>query len=281
MRQSHPFTLKIFVAEGDPDGLRLIERSNWTGKVVVFPRSLFPQIQSREELRLAGIYMLIGPDDAGGGSMAYIGEGDPVGPRLASHFAKKDFWTWAVFFVAGPGNLNKAHVQFLESRLIKLANEAKRMRLDNANHPAEPSLSEADYADMEVFLQNMLEMLPVLGIKAFESASDRMGSSSERIVLTCSGKGVIARGYESSEGFVIKEGSQAVSVENEAPSFEQHVSHVHKLRRELIRRGVVEPDSGSLKFTQDYPFSSPSNAAAFVFGASSNGRTAWKDSKRL
>ncbi len=43
--------------------------------------------------------------------MLYIGEDDPVRPRLESHYAHKDFWTWAVFFVAGQAQLNKAHVQ--------------------------------------------------------------------------------------------------------------------------------------------------------------------------
>jgi hypothetical protein len=33
-----PFTLRIFVADGDPDGLRIIDRTNWNGKVLVFPR---------------------------------------------------------------------------------------------------------------------------------------------------------------------------------------------------------------------------------------------------
>ncbi len=42
------------------------------------------------------------------------------------------------------------------------------MQLDNANQPNEPTLSEADVADMSVFLDNMLGMLPVLGIHAFE-----------------------------------------------------------------------------------------------------------------
>ena len=27
-----PFSLRIFVADGDPDGLRVVERSNWIGK---------------------------------------------------------------------------------------------------------------------------------------------------------------------------------------------------------------------------------------------------------
>src|SRR6266446_8769581 len=39
MRNQPPFELRIFVADGDPDGLRLVTRSNWIGKAVVFPRA--------------------------------------------------------------------------------------------------------------------------------------------------------------------------------------------------------------------------------------------------
>ena len=74
-------------------------------------------------------------------------------------------------FVAAPGALNKAHVQFLEASLVRLARAAKRSPLDNGNTPAGPTLSEADRADMQVFLHNMLGMLPVLGVHAFEQAA--------------------------------------------------------------------------------------------------------------
>lgn len=46
MSSTNPFSLRIFVADGDPDGLRLVERSNWIGKAVVFPRALLPAIAS-------------------------------------------------------------------------------------------------------------------------------------------------------------------------------------------------------------------------------------------
>jgi len=45
MSSSQPFTLHIFVADGDPDGLRIVERSNWTGKALVFPRALLPKVK--------------------------------------------------------------------------------------------------------------------------------------------------------------------------------------------------------------------------------------------
>lgn len=269
-----PFSLRIFVADGDPDGLRLVERSNWVGKAIVFPRALLPKIKQRAELNQTGVYLLLGPREDGEGEMLYIGEGDPVRPRLESHYAQKDFWNRAVCFVAAPGQLNKAHVQFLEANLVRLAKAAKRLPLDNVNHPAEPSLSEADCADMQVFLENMLGMLPVLGIHAFEQAAP-MAATVAQTVLTCRGKGVTASGYEATQGFVVRSGSQAVA--ESVPSMQQHVRGMFDLREELIGNGVLVREGDHYCFTQDYVFSSPSTAAAVVLGRSANGRIEWKD----
>lgn len=208
--------------------------------------------------------------------MLYVGEGDPIRPRLESHYAQKDFWTRAIgFTTTTAGQLNKAHVQFLESRLIALARAAKRMPLDNANQPAEPSLSEADRADMEVFLGHMLGMLPVLGVHAFEQAP-KAPAVKAGPVLSCKGKGVQATGYEASQGFVVRAGSQAVV--DSAPSMAQHVRGMFDLRQELISNGVLAMQGGLFQFTQDYTFSAPSTAAAVVLGRSANGRVEWKAS---
>lgn len=269
-----PFSLRIFVADGDPDGLRLVERSNWIGKAVVFPRSLLPTIKKRDEFNQTGVYLLLGPREDGEGEKLYIGEGDPVRPRLESHYAQKDFWNRAVFFVAGQGQLNKAHVQFLESRLIQLAKAAKRLPLDNGNQPTEPTLSEADRADKQVFLENMLGMLPVLGINAFEQLAE-VKAVTPNALLMCKGKGVVAKGYEATQGFVVKSGSQATG--ETVPSMQQHVRGMFDLRQDLIERGVLQQEGNHYRFTQDYAFSSPSTAAAVVLGRSANGRIEWKD----
>jgi Domain of unknown function (DUF4357) len=233
-----------------------------------------PQVKARPELAQTGVYLLLRPRPDGEGDMLYVGEGDPIRPRLESHYAQKDFWTRAIgFTTATAGQLNKAHVQFLESRLIALARAAKRMPLDNANQPAEPSLSEADRADMEVFLGHMLGMLPVLGVHAFEQAP-KAPAAKAGPVLSCKGKGVQATGYEASQGFVVRAGSQAVA--DTAPSMAQHVRGMYDLRQELISNGVLAMQGGLYQFTQDYSFSSPSTAAAVVLGRSANGRVEWK-----
>ena len=269
-----PFSLRIFVADGDPDGLRIVDKSNWIGKALVFPRALLPPVKARPELAQTGVYLLLGPRPDGEGDMLYVGEGDPIRPRLESHYAQKDFWTRAIgFTTTTAGQLNKAHVQFLESRLIALARAAKRMPLDNANQPAEPSLSEADRADMEVFLGHMLGMLPVLGVHAFEQAP-KAPAAKAGPVLSCKGKGVQATGYEASQGFVVRAGSQAVA--DTVPSMALHVRGMYDLRQELIGNGVLGLQGGLYQFTQDYSFSSPSTAAAVVLGRSANGRIEWK-----
>ncbi len=56
-----PFSLRIFVADGDPDGLRIVDKSNWIGKALVFPRALLPQGKARPELAQTGVYLLLGP----------------------------------------------------------------------------------------------------------------------------------------------------------------------------------------------------------------------------
>lgn len=273
MSETKPFSLRIFVADGDPDGLRVVERSNWIGRALVFPRTLLPKVKLREELGQTGVYLLLGPREDGGEAL-YIGEGDPIRPRLETHYAQKDFWNRAVCFTAAGAQLNKAHVQFLEASLIRLAKAAKRLPLDNGNQPAEPSLSEADRADMQVFLENMLGMLPVLGIHAFEQVA--ADPTKAVALLSCKGKGVVAKGFEASQGFVVKAGSHAVG--EAVPSMEKYVNGMFELRQELIANGVLERDGGLFRFAQDFVFSSPSTAAAVVLGRSANGRIEWKDS---
>ena len=94
-----PYSIRVFVPDGDPDGLRLVERSNWTGVGVVFKRTGYKQAASRPEFDRTGIYVLVGSSEDSTLPMIYIGEGDPVKNRLNQHYSKQDFWDWAVFFV--------------------------------------------------------------------------------------------------------------------------------------------------------------------------------------
>lgn len=98
----------------------------------------------------------------------YIGEGDGVRNRIESHFKNKEFWSMGIAFVSANNSLNKAHVQWLEYALVARALEIKRCKLQNANVPQEPVLNESDRADVNGFLKEILQILPLLGVRAFE-----------------------------------------------------------------------------------------------------------------
>jgi len=160
------YTIRIFVADGDPDGIRIIDQMNWTGKGIVFPRHLWAKVRERKELLGSGVYILVGyGDDDDDLPRIYVGEGDGIRDRIEQHVQKKDFWTWAVAFT---GALNKAHVQWLEHRLVALADEAGQCHLENGNTPQAPFLSEHELADVASFLDHMLRILPLIRLSAFE-----------------------------------------------------------------------------------------------------------------
>ena len=164
-----PFTIRIFVPDGDPEGVRIIDRMNWTGRGIVFPRGKWDDMRKRPDLAKTGVYILVGfkgeDDDL---LTVYIGQADGVGNRIESHLQKKDFWTWGAIFVSSGGDLNRAHVTWLEYALINRALKVGGCHLDNGNAPQEPALSEAEKADTQGFLKEMLQILPLVGLRVFE-----------------------------------------------------------------------------------------------------------------
>ena len=164
-----PFTIRIFVPNGDPEGVRLIDRINWTGLGLVFRRSDWSEVRQRSEMQSAGIYVLVGrrneDDDR---PTLYVGQADGVKGRIDSHHKDKEFWDWAAVFVSNSGGLNRAHITWLEYALVKRAMETERCHLDNGNAPQEPALTEAEKADTQGFMKEILQILPLVGLRVFE-----------------------------------------------------------------------------------------------------------------
>lgn len=168
---AEPFTIRIFVPDGDPEGVRIIDRMNWTGRGIVFPREKWTETKYRPEFDRPGVYLLVGYKGEGHKDelpTVYVGESDVTRTRIESHFQNKEFWDRAIVFTATNHGLNKAHVRWLEYSLIKRAKAINRCILDNANEPQEQGLSEAEIADTKGFLKEILQILPLVGLRAFE-----------------------------------------------------------------------------------------------------------------
>jgi hypothetical protein len=268
---SRPASIRIYLADGRADGFRLVEKSNWTGLGLVCSRSDYPRVRRREEWSRPGVYLLTAPARADSlRDLLYVGEADDVRDRMDNHLKNKDFWTGVIAFTSKDDNLNKAHVRYLEARLLQLASVADRAQVQNGTSPPTPRLSEADQADMEGYLAEMLVILPLLGVSAFD-AIERQAPPSERLLLI--GKDAQATGTETAEGFVVFDGSLARL--DAVPSIHQYLTD---MRQRLVNDGVLVIEGERYRFTKPQLFDSPSTAAGVILGRSANGRIEWKDS---
>lgn len=264
-------TVKIFLVDGDPVSVRTAEISNWTGKAIAGPRTQLDAIRKRHEAGKPGVYFLSGVSPESGKPKVYVGEAEDVRKRLADHLSL-DFWKTVVLFVSKDENLTKAHVKYLEGKLIERTKEAGRFELHNTNGSG-ARLPESDAADMDVFFQKIEQLLPVLGqdfLKPMQQSADPTASI-ER--LYCSIKGLRATGQMTDNGFLVLKESEAVL--EERPSTKNY-PYPSALRSSLVHEGVLCPAGDRYVFAKDYEFSSPSAAASVVHGGHANGLREWK-----
>ena len=112
-------------------------------------------------------------------------------------------------------------------------------------------------------------LVSTLGYPVFEPI---VKPSTPSHLISVRGGGSEGKGELVEDGVVVVEGSRAHM--EVVPSA---TIAVKPQRDKLIASGVMEERDGAYIFTQDFLFSSPSTAGAFVLGLAANGRVGWKD----
>ena len=283
-------SIRIFLIDGTPQSIITAEIINWTGHVLAAPRGKLIEIVKRPEVNRAGIYFLTGPDPKGSGeTFVYIGESDNIGKRLAENNRdkRKRFWEKTHIVTAKDSNLTKAHIRFLESRVIAIASRSGVVRIVNDKSPTYESLPESDIVTMEQFIEDMQVILPVLGLEfmrevpvmaeqnVLKVSSSSVEAQNDSPIFKIDSRivGVTATAREINGEFIVLAGSTC------RISWEGQASHTYRsLHHVLIEHGkIVLPSEGAVGvFKENVIFSSPSAAAAVIFGRIANGRTSWR-----
>lgn len=264
-------TIKIFLIDGDPNGRMSCELSNWSGKAYKIPRIKIKDCTDRDDLTSTGVYLLFGKDDDGK-DQVYIGEAESILKRLNQQLTQKDFWNEAIVFISKDENLNKAHIKYLENRLHDIAKSANRYKIDNSIIPTQSSISEADRAEMEEYIEYVKMLVNTLGHKVFDEKREHQPKQKQETFFIKSVRGADGQGEPTSDGFVVLQGSKAAAtvVTSITPAF-------FKLRQKLIDDGLLVNKGEFYEFTDDYIFGSPSTAAVIVMGRNANGLAEWKN----
>jgi len=273
--------LTIFLIDGLATGSRTIEIGNWSGKAVYSQRASLSKILAREEFDRPGVYILKStPNSDNFNERIYIGEAENLKNRLKQHLAnsEKDF-VELVAFVSKDEMLTKAHIKYLESKIIRLAREAKSAEIDNDKNPELSTLHEADRSDMEYYLEQIKLILPVVNFmflvpsvyKTIDENS-QLENEEDGKVFYLKSKSAEARLIETEEGFVVLTNSQCIKqVQNSFPE------GYKKLREKLIETNVLVDRDDFLIFQENAIFSSISAAAAVILGRSAAGPIEWVD----
>ncbi|MDI1484463.1 GIY-YIG nuclease family protein [Polyangium sp. y55x31] len=278
---THGKSVRIFLADGVPTGIRHAEIVNWTGQAIACPRARFSELQHWAEVSRPGVYFLLSRPTGSSAGTTYIGEAENVLVRLKAHLREKEFWNELVVFSSKDENLTKSHVKFLEARLIQQANAARRFQVENVDGSSVPTLPRADLAAMEEYLEYLRLVLGTLGYPVLEPIEDTSSGATKDpratpppmsvVLLSMSGKSYNARGRLVDEGFLLLEGSEvAVTPGASMPGAVRELWETAKATGDLASNGTTTV------LKKNMLFSSPSYAASFVTGQSRNGRKDWK-----
>lgn len=276
----------LFLMDGEVTGRIKCTLANWTGIAYKIPRSYLDRCKERTDLKQSGVYFLFGKNDADEEAV-YIGQagirknGEGVLFRVAEHLKEEFYFTDAIMLTTQNNSFGPTEISYLENRFTKMAIDTDRYKVRNGNEPNQGNVTEEKESELEDFVEYSKMVLGVLGYKVFVplvkpvSTASLQTESNEDDELELyiyrrsrkSNKTIEAKCIRTSEGFVVLAGSQIE--ENDAKAVPEAI----KTLREKCRKNKEIIDS---KLTKNYLFQSPSYAASFVIGMTTNGRTSWK-----
>ena len=276
--------INYYLLDGTPNGRIKCTIANWTGVAYRIPRTELEKCKERDDLKQSGVYFLFGTEEDTDSDVVYIGQagirknGEGILYRLQEHKrnADKDYWTDAVVFTTSNNSFGPTEISWLENCFCDLARMANRYAIKNGNNPTSGNVTEEKESELEEFVEYAKIVMGVLGYKLFEPLVAPMikpkheNQPSEESLLYLrrkskkSGVTIEATCLRTSEGFVVKQGSQIEMIDSDS------IPSGVKKRRQSAK---VSAD-GILQ--EDVLFKSPSYAAAFLIGGHANGLTEWK-----
>ena len=258
--------LEIIYHNGQPDGIRSIRRHLSTMTTYVIPRTLLSEAKKLSGINRPGIYYLISENDDNKIAQIYVGQTRNGVARLDDHNRSKDFWNKAIMFLADNKTFSLDMISGLEAFAISKAHESKRYKVENSVNPK----YEIDEYDLPLIEEVYEEIKFIMATQGYKM-DDAKVTLNEANILHTTRNGVLAFGVYDGEHFEVLEGSE-IDMNRKC-----HSSTFEKQRQTALTNGDIVKVDDKYKLTVSVSFSSPSSAAMFVLGGSTNGWVEWKD----
>ena len=258
--------LEIIYHNGQPDGVRSIRRHLSTMTTYVIPRPLLSEAKKLSGINRPGIYYLISENDDNKIAQIYIGQTRNGVVRLDDHNRSKDFWNKAIMFLADNKTFSLDMISGLEAYAIGKAHDSKRYKVENSVNPK----YEIDEYDLPLIEEVYEEIQFIMATQGYKMDNTKV-TLNEANTLHTTRNGILAFGVYDGEHFEVLEGSE-IDMKRKC-----HSATMEKQRQTALANGNIICVDGKYKLTVSVSFNSPSSAAMFVLGGSTNGWVEWKD----
>lgn len=274
--------LNIFLMDGDVTGRIKCTMPGWSGLAYKIPRIYLDKCKDREQLKQSGVYFLFGKNNFDEDAV-YIGQagirknGEGVLFRVSEHLKDDFYFNEAVMFTTSGNSWGPTEISYLENKFTNLAIDTNRYKVQNGNDPNPGNVTEEKEAELEIYVEQFKIMLGVLGYRIFvplvKTPESVVEEHDDELILGLSRKikrsqrNIEAYCKRTNEGFVVLAGSQIEETDSGS------IPDVIKELRERCKQNNEIKDG---VLTRNYLFKSPSYAASFVLGMTTNGKVDWK-----
>lgn len=234
------------------------------------------------ELNKPALYILVNRDR----KQLYVGETDDSVKRLRNHEAK-DFWTEAIVFHSTGDTLSTTEVKWLEAKTYETLNTLGYYDMsENKQTPQYPPLKRHQIYTLEPIFEEAKNYICAAGFDIFLrkkaekqqmmqfTEPESVATAPQSQVISCHlTRNADALGLfnTSDQSLTVLKGSKV------NPLHVNKISETNRKRREQQLAEHTEERNGERIVKQDVRFDTPSGAALFCVGGSSNGWLEWKD----
>lgn len=276
---SYGKSITVYLMDGDGSQRYQVTLDNWNIKAYKIPVDLVAARNNLDSIHTAGVYFLFGYVE--GQKSVYVGEAEDVYRRLTQHIPEKDGYIWdnAVVFIASEiGVLDKARVKYLENRFYNIIKDVSSYRLLNRNEPTKSTITKYSEDAMEVVIDNIKLIIPVLGYTPFKNRifEGEFSSENEEIFYIKNTELYaecrfnpekylfnLANPQSKFMPFTLLKGSRISNKINSSLTKKLKQQRQECTDSNVIKDGILQ---------KDLDFKSASYVAGFVLGRSSNGK---------
>lgn len=147
-------TIKMLLYDGSLSGVMNINDSAWDGgKMYSAPRQSIDSLISQSDCKKYGVYLLLSDQQV------YIGQASDLERRTKQHLTDKEWWTQVILMTTKDDSFNASDIDYLEARLINIAETAGKLDSDNKKRGNPQKVDEFRQAELEQYLDEALFLL--------------------------------------------------------------------------------------------------------------------------